>query len=193
VRSADLVIFRDSDSLLNLRERAAVRAWEEGEWLMHSMLDAPEHAPWPVQGGMWGVRGGVLRDVPAMARAWGLWAKKLDDMHFLRHCVFPRLRHSLLIHASVNADEWRAPARPRLPRPRTRAPPARTRAHPRRRQGRVGAFSAARARADARRAASVRGAVRARVSDARGAPRRGDAAGRGSHPAQQRALPRARR
>ena len=103
MRSADLVIFRDSDSLLNLRERAAVRAWEEGEWLMHSMLDAPEHAPWPVQGGMWGVRGGVLRDVPAMARAWGLWAKKLDDMHFLRHCVFPRAEPRAMRHEPTHA------------------------------------------------------------------------------------------
>ena len=84
-----LAIFRDTDSLLNPRERAAVDAWIASGKALHSMIDAPEHASWPMQGGMWGIRGGILGGMQARAEAWGLWRRKLDDMHFLKHCIWP--------------------------------------------------------------------------------------------------------
>lgn len=97
---ASLIVFRDTDSLLNPRERAAVHEWEESGAAMHSMLDSPEHTPWPVQGGMWGLRGGLVPDMYSRVQAWGLWKKKLDDMHFLKHCILPLFVSSLVVHSS---------------------------------------------------------------------------------------------
>lgn len=33
-------------------------------------------------------------------QAWGLWQRKLDDMHFLKHCILPLFADSLLVHSS---------------------------------------------------------------------------------------------
>ena len=63
-----LALFRDTDSLVNPRERAAVDAWLASGKALHSMIDAPEHAGWPMQGGMWGIRGGVLRGMEQRAQ-----------------------------------------------------------------------------------------------------------------------------
>ena len=95
------VIFRDTDCLLNPRERAAVDGWIESGAKLHTMIDSPEHANWAVQGGMWGIRGGIIIDMEARALSWGLWQKKLDDMHFLQRTIWPELRGDALVHSSV--------------------------------------------------------------------------------------------
>jgi len=100
-----LAIFRDTDSLVNPRERAAVDAWLESGKALHSMIDAPEHASWPMQGGMWGIRGGILAGIQQRARAWGLWESKLDDMHFLKHCIWPLFAQDHLLHVGDSLSD----------------------------------------------------------------------------------------
>lgn len=63
-----LAVFRDTDSLINPRERAAVDEWVASGKALHSMIDAPEHASWPMQGGMWGIRGGVVVNMEERAQ-----------------------------------------------------------------------------------------------------------------------------
>jgi hypothetical protein len=96
-------LFRDTDSLVNPRERAAVDAWLASGKALHSMIDAPEHALWPMQGGMWGIRGGVLHGMEQRAQAWGLWRRKLDDMHFLQQCIWPLFANDHLLHVGNGA------------------------------------------------------------------------------------------
>jgi hypothetical protein len=51
----DMVIFRDTDSRLSLREYEAVREWIQSEKPLHIMRDHPYHSE-PIMGGMWGCK-----------------------------------------------------------------------------------------------------------------------------------------
>jgi hypothetical protein len=98
---ADPILFRDCDSRLNPREAAAVAHWLATGHRFHVMHDHPEHAGWPMLGGMWGVRGGVIADMELRIAAWGVWREKLDDMRFLAAQVWPEARRDLCHHSSL--------------------------------------------------------------------------------------------
>jgi len=49
------VIFRDTDSRLNLREKSAVDEWEKQGTCLHVMKDHPHHGSFPILAGMWGL------------------------------------------------------------------------------------------------------------------------------------------
>ena len=53
--SADVVLLRDVDSRISLREVAAVNQWLLSKKSLHIMRDHPAHVM-PIMGGMWGVR-----------------------------------------------------------------------------------------------------------------------------------------
>jgi hypothetical protein len=80
---AQFVIVRDADSRLNVREAAAVEAWIKSRRSVHVMRDHAHHAPWPILGGMWGIRGGVIKTIQAHIAAWDGGFRRLDDQHFL--------------------------------------------------------------------------------------------------------------
>jgi hypothetical protein len=55
----DIIISRDCDSRLSLRERLAVKEWIDSDKGFHIMRDHPQHGT-QILGGMWGVKKGVL-------------------------------------------------------------------------------------------------------------------------------------
>ena len=61
----DVLISRDTDSRLNLREKLAVDQWLESDYGFHIMRDHPAHG-FPVLGGMWGAKKGCLPDMKQM-------------------------------------------------------------------------------------------------------------------------------
>lgn len=93
----DAAIFRDADSRLNARERAAVDAWLSGRRPFHVMRDHPHHNI-AMLGGMWGVRGGVLADVRALADAFPKHDRWQTDQDFLTAVVAPRLGDRVTVH-----------------------------------------------------------------------------------------------
>lgn len=99
------VIFRDCDSRLNVREAAAVAAWERSGLRAHSMHDHAHHRPkhLPLFGGMWGVVGGVLdrRSLRALERLLTVPVPRVGDMHYLARYIEPQVRGSMLRHASL--------------------------------------------------------------------------------------------
>ena len=66
IDDCELVIFRDTDSRINLRERDAVNAWIETGKSLHVMRDHPAHGiPYGnnklgILAGMWGIKGKQL-------------------------------------------------------------------------------------------------------------------------------------
>lgn len=94
----DALIVRDADSRLNIREATAVEAWLASGKGAHVMRDHPHHLNWPMLGGMWGIRGGVIPDMKERILAWNRWEKKLDDMYFLAESVWPDIQHNCLQH-----------------------------------------------------------------------------------------------
>jgi hypothetical protein len=94
---AEAIVFRDADSRLNRRERAAVDAWLASGRAAHVMRDHPEHGV-PMLGGMWGVRGGVLSDIVSAIAAWPQENRWQTDQEFLAAIIAPRLRPHWIEH-----------------------------------------------------------------------------------------------
>jgi hypothetical protein len=103
-QQADPILIRDCDSRLNPREAAAVADWLASGRKFHVMHDHPHHVDWPMLGGMWGVRGGVLNDMERRIAAWGVWNTKPDDLKFLAERVWPDACHDLAHHSSVSTS-----------------------------------------------------------------------------------------
>jgi len=108
---ADRVIFRDSDSRFNVREVAAVREWEYSGLNAHCMHDHPHHACYPIFGGMWGIKCGVLpRSMLKEVTIKGLRPQaRVMDMKWLDSRVQPLIQSSVLRHSSI---ETRWPTTP---------------------------------------------------------------------------------
>jgi hypothetical protein len=109
------VIFRDTDSRLNVREAAAVREWIASGFAAHSMLDHPHHANCVLMCGTWGVMGGLLPGwlMPRFVEHYSSCVQRADDTAIVAREIFPHIRGSLLTHASIKPEaalDW--PARP---------------------------------------------------------------------------------
>jgi hypothetical protein len=108
----DFVIFRDADSRLNPREEAAVREWEKSGMQAHCMHDHKHHASYPIFGGMWGIRGGLLTGKSPLQDMWRKPLKRVGDMDFLRRTVQPLIEGRCLRHSSVKLPKSYGPYRP---------------------------------------------------------------------------------
>lgn len=98
---AEYVIFRDADSRLNVREKAAVDEWIASGKTLHVLRDHPDHAYWELLGGAFGLKGGQHHGMWKLVADWPHHTTKLDDMKFLREIIWPRYKHDMLHHSSV--------------------------------------------------------------------------------------------
>ncbi len=106
-RNLDALIVRDVDSRLSEREALAVGEWLRSGKAFHIMRDHPWHTA-AIMGGMWGVRGNILPHLWLLFGKWlfmhidvmarGIFRKQLDQQ-FLHEIVYPRIRHSVVIHS----------------------------------------------------------------------------------------------
>lgn len=91
----DAVLFRDADSVINVREAAAVRDWLSRDLPLYASLDHVFHfeGEWPVMAGMWGARKGSIPFDFKYLVEW--WVKNnppfnyTSDQWFLRRYIWP--------------------------------------------------------------------------------------------------------
>jgi len=99
----DRVIYRDSDSRISERERAAVDEWVADGTTIHIMRDHPHHS-FLILGGMWGlVPDRPLRSMAedyVRGRNLGVDARMVD-MDFLRDVVYNMYQQSSTVHCSL--------------------------------------------------------------------------------------------
>ena len=98
--SVDIMISRDTDSRLGLREKVAVDAWLTSDMDFHIMRDHPYHAT-EILGGMWGVRNGLLSGIKDMIANYDLGEydnKYQVDQNFLREIVYPLVKDHSIVH-----------------------------------------------------------------------------------------------
>jgi hypothetical protein len=99
--SDDVVISRDTDSRLTLREYYAVQEWLESNKSFHIMRDHPYHRT-EILGGMWGVRNGLLKGVMHQAildyNKGNFNNKYQVDQNFLRDVIYPLVKDQAMIH-----------------------------------------------------------------------------------------------
>ena len=102
------VIFRDLDSRLNVREKAAVDAWIASGKAAHVMRDHVHHQMWKMFGGMWGIKGGVIKNMAEMIERHPDKTNRMQDVYFLISNVYPLIEHDCLEHGMpvFNAVPW---------------------------------------------------------------------------------------
>lgn len=98
----DFYLVRDADSVMNVRERAAVEDWLASGLAFHVMRDFPTHCEL-VLAGMWGAQRGNLgpmgRAVLSHVRQnAGRLNDRNGDQRFLQRFVWPRIKSHALVH-----------------------------------------------------------------------------------------------
>ena len=93
----DVVLSRDTDSRLSLREKKAVDQWLESDKDFHIMRDHPFHRT-EILGGMWGVRGELLSEMSPMIQAYQKGDFWQVDQNFLRELIYPIVKDKAFVH-----------------------------------------------------------------------------------------------
>jgi hypothetical protein len=110
--TVERVIFRDCDSRINTREAAAVAEWEKLGADGHLMKDAEPHTKEIMLAGMWGIKGGLVKNMPELVKDWVSKSdicNKYTDQMFLNSVIWPTIKPSATIHG---LDSQAGPARP---------------------------------------------------------------------------------
>jgi protein O-GlcNAc transferase len=95
--NVEVVIARDTDCRLNVREKAAVDAWLSSDKGFHIMRDHPFHA-FPVLGGMWGAKRGCLSNMKQLTDEWDQQDRYGTDYEFFQYAVMPLIQDDALVH-----------------------------------------------------------------------------------------------
>ncbi len=95
----DAMISRDTDSWLSRREAVCVEEWLESGRRFHIVRDHCYHS-FPMMGGLWGVRGGVLPDLPA----WIDEFEGIFDQGFLAERIYPLTLGHSVVHRGEQHD-----------------------------------------------------------------------------------------
>jgi len=98
------VLPRDCDSLLTMREVAAIEAWVASGVPFHIMRDHAMHME-PVMGGMWGAVAGELPPIlPAIRRFERERTARWNDQHFLADWLWPKIARRVLVHDEIHQE-----------------------------------------------------------------------------------------
>lgn len=96
----DAMISRDCDSLLNVRDRAAVLEWMASDYDFHIMRDNRVHSV-QILGGMWGSKAGSVKNMKTLILQY---SRRLQnnryniDQEFLADVIYPIVVNTALVH-----------------------------------------------------------------------------------------------
>ena len=95
----ECAIFRDTDSRLNLREKAAVDEWLKSDKTMHIMKDHPYHRGFPILAGMWGLKKiGFDLNMTSMLNVYTNQEQYHYDQIFLNNFIWKYYSDDCFIH-----------------------------------------------------------------------------------------------
>lgn len=106
----DIVLSRDADSRLSLREKKCVDEWLLSSKKFHIIRDHPRHFDWPIMAGMWGVKGRLQH---GYMRSMLEYQKKFQygmDQLFLANIIWPDAQNNILTH-EIFGENWFAQER----------------------------------------------------------------------------------
>lgn len=99
------VIFRDTDCRFTTKEEAAVQAWIDSKKDVHAFYKEDRIQPKIFSGGMWGIKGGVIKNIRYRIQRWldskGIcfWGKgDAPDELFILEDLWPDLKEKTLYH-----------------------------------------------------------------------------------------------
>lgn len=105
----DVMISRDTDCRLNEREKLAIDEWLKSDKSFHIMRDHPWHGT-QILGGMWGVRGDILKDMKPMIDEYSKGNFWQVDQNFLKEKVYNIIKNDCFVHDSYhNYESFKRP------------------------------------------------------------------------------------
>jgi len=93
----DITIFRDTDSRLNFREKAAVDIWLNSDKTFHIMRDHPHHR-FPILGGMWGFKNNSKYNLQELLQSFQPHNSYGTDYNFLGNVLYPIIGEDKVVH-----------------------------------------------------------------------------------------------
>jgi len=102
----EVMISRDTDSRISIREKTAVEQWLAGDKGFHIMKDHPWHYTYPILAGMFGCKSGVIHDIKDQIESFEKTNWYHSDQEFLKSVIYPRVRENVLVHDDWNAEPF---------------------------------------------------------------------------------------
>ena len=97
----NVMVCRDCDSRISLREKLAVDEWLVSDKSFHIMRDHPHHSTL-ILGGMWGVKFPKLKDIDKMISTYDVVGNvRQIDQNFLRTEIYPLIKNDCMIHDEI--------------------------------------------------------------------------------------------
>lgn len=96
-KSCEAVIFRDTDSRLNTREKAAVDEWLKSDKTFHIMRDHPAHS-FNILGGMWGIKPSEKYDFENLLKNFKKDNHYGIDYNFFSSVLYPLIGEDKIVH-----------------------------------------------------------------------------------------------
>lgn len=95
-------ISRDCDSRVNERELSAVNEWIESGKSFHIIRDHPHGHAWKISAGMWGCKGGFIKNIDEKMKNYLEFTihrkDRAVDQHFLQEIIYPTAITDLCLH-----------------------------------------------------------------------------------------------
>lgn len=95
------MISRDTDSRISEREVNAVNAWLNSDKSAHIMRDHPFHGSFPMLAGMFGVKGGIIKNINSLLKLHKSEEQYHYDQLFLYKYIYPIIEDDTLIHDEI--------------------------------------------------------------------------------------------
>ena len=96
----DVMISRDTDSRLSIREKCAVDDWLASDFEFHILRDHPWHST-PIMGGMWGAKRGCIPNIRNQIRKYLFRKLPSMDQIFLSKKIYPLIKDRALVHDEI--------------------------------------------------------------------------------------------
>ena len=96
---SEVMLSRDTDSRLSIREKHAVDEWLNSDKNFHIMRDHPYHRT-EILGGMWGCRNGILKNIHELINNFKVEDFWQIDQNFLREVIYPKIKNDVFVHDS---------------------------------------------------------------------------------------------
>jgi hypothetical protein len=98
--NVEIMLSRDTDTRILLREKLAVEEWLKSNKTFHIMRDHPHHT-FHILGGMFGTR--KIKNIPSWTKIMNNVIQKSNrdyDQTFLKNYIYPNIKDDLLVHSS---------------------------------------------------------------------------------------------
>ena len=96
-KDVGVMLSRDTDSRLTIREKIAVYEWLNSNKDFHIIRDHPYHNI-EILGGMWGVKNHLLKDMNSLCDKFNKEDKWQTDQEFLKEIIYPLVENNSFTH-----------------------------------------------------------------------------------------------